>query len=225
MSTQISTNPQSPMADSNPQQLASNTGVNGPEAPQLQVRNPRYRIQKGDQIAIKFEFVPSYSETIQVQPDGFISLEGGVPAVYAEGKTQPELEDEIRSAYKGILKDPVVTVQIVSFIFPYFICWGQVYKPGKYELRGDLTVSQAIGISGGFNNNAKHSQVVLFRKVNDQWVSAKVIDVKRQLYSANLTEDMHLQPGDMIWVPKNFISKFYQFIPINTFRMDYVPSF
>jgi hypothetical protein len=36
---------------------------------------------------------------------------------------------------------------------------------------------------------------------------------------------MHLQPGDMIWVPKNFISKFYQFIPINTFRMDYVPSF
>jgi hypothetical protein len=86
--------------------------------------------------------------------------------------------------------------------------------------------SIAIGIAGGYNQMAKHSKVVLFRKVGDQWVSSQVVDLKHMLYTHNLAEDMHLQAGDMIWVPQNVISKMINLekvIPINTFRLDYLP--
>jgi len=221
--------PEGMSADSSPQPTSADAGT-GSDRPQLQQRNPRYRVQIGDQLGIKFEFLPNYSETVTVQPDGYVALEGGVDSIYVKGLTQPEIEDAIRKAYKGLMRDPiVVTVQMNSFISPYFICWGQVMKPGKYEMKGDITLSQAIGIAGGFTpNTAKHSKVVLFRKVSDQWVSSQVVDMKHMLYSANLSEDLHMQAGDMIWVPQNTTSKLInleKLIPINTFRMDYVPTF
>jgi len=187
-----------------------------------------YRVNIGDQLNIKFEFMPNYSEaTIDVQPDGYISLEGGVPPVYVLGDNVVQIEEKIRQAYKGLMKDPIVlTVELNSFLPPYFICWGEVTKPGKYEMKGDITLSQAVGIAGGYNQMAKHSKVVLFRKVGDQWVSSQVVDLKHMLYTHNLAEDMHLQAGDMIWVPQNNISKMINIekvIPINTFRLDYIP--
>lgn len=73
---------------------------------------------------------------------------------------------------------------------------------------------QAISIAGGFNEKSKHSQVLLFRPVSNQWAQAKVLDVKQMLNSNNLSEDMNLRAGDMIYVPKNTMSKVKPFIPI-----------
>jgi polysaccharide export outer membrane protein len=212
--------------DAAPQQVAMNSTTSG--VPQLAERHPLYKVNIGDQLNVKFEFLPNYSEaTIDVQPDGYISLEGGVAPVYVLGDNVIQIEEKIRQAYKGIMKDPiVVTVELNSFLPPYFICWGEVMKPGKYEMKGDITLSQALGIAGGYNSMAKHSQIVLFRKVGDQWVSSQVINMKHMLYTHNLAEDMHLQAGDMIWVPQNTISKLINLekvIPINTFRLDYLP--
>jgi len=227
ISSMASDKAQSPMADAAPQPTSANATTAGP-GPQLSERHPMYRVNIGDQLNIKFEFMPNYSEaTIDVQPDGYISLEGGVPPIYVLGDNVVQIEEKIRQAYKGIMKDPIVlTVELNSFLPPYFICWGEVTKPGKYEMKGDITLTQAIGIAGGYNQMAKHSQVVLFRKVGDQWVSSQVINLKHMLYTHNLAEDMHLQAGDMIWVPQNVISKMINLekvIPINTFRLDYVP--
>jgi len=227
MTSMSSDKAQATMADAAAQPASLNSTTAGP-TPQLGERHPLYKVNIGDQLNIKFEFLPNYSEaTINVQPDGYISLEGGVPPIYVLGDNVVQIEEKIREAYKGLMKDPiVVTVELNSFLPPYFICWGQVSKPGKYEMKGDITVSQAIGIAGGYNQMAKHSRVVLFRKVSDQWVSSQVIDLKHMLYTHNLAEDMHLQPGDMIWVPQNNISKLINLekvIPINTFRLDYLP--
>ena len=86
-------------------------------------------------------------------------------------------------------------------------------KPGKYELRGDTTLTQAVAIAGGFQDSARHSQVLLFRRVDDQWTEAKVIDVKKMEKAGVLNEDPFLHPGDMVFVPKNTISKIARFIP------------
>ena len=68
-------------------------------------------------------------------------------------------------------------------------------------------------MAGGFQDTAKHSQVLLFRKVNDQWTEAKLFNIKKMEKSGNLKEDPTLHPGDMLFVPKNAFSKFKQFIP------------
>jgi protein involved in polysaccharide export with SLBB domain len=68
-------------------------------------------------------------------------------------------------------------------------------------------VTQAVQIAGGFTENAKHSELVLFRRINSDWVQGTKINVKEMLKSGNLAEDLNLQPGDMLYAPKNTISK------------------
>jgi len=180
--------------------------------PQLQQRYPRYKVQAGDQFDVNFELSPEFNQTVTVQPDGFVTLRG-VGDVHVAGETVPELTETLRKAYSGILHDPLIAIVLKDFEKPYFIADGQLGKPGKYDLRGDTTLTQAIAIAGGFTETAKHSQVLLFRRVSDQWTEAKIFDVKKMEHDGNLSEDPFLHPGDMLFVPKNTFSKIQRFIP------------
>jgi len=59
----------------------------------------------------------------------------------------------------------------------------------------------------------------LFRRVSDEWVESKVLDVKKMQNSHNLSEDVHLRPGDMVFVPKSKISKIQPYLPSTNFSM------
>lgn len=183
-----------------------------PATPQLEKRHPRYKISSGDSFDVNFELSPEFNQTVTVQPDGFITLRG-VGDVYVAGQTVPQLTDTLKTSYSKILNEPMISVVLKDFEKPYFIADGQVGHPGKYDLRGEVTVTEAVAIAGGFTGSAKHSQVLLFRRVSDEWTEAKIINVKKMLKSGNLHEDPFLHPGDMIVVPKNTISKIERFIP------------
>ena len=96
-----------------------------------------------------------------------------------QGRRSGRLRETIKTAYSKILNNPPVSVVMKDFEKPYFVADGQVAKPGKYEMHGMTTVTQAIAMAGGFQSTAKHSQVVLFRRVDDQWTEAKLINVKK----------------------------------------------
>jgi len=147
-----------------------------------------------------------------VQPDGYITLRG-IGDLQVAGRTMPELTQLLRNAYAHILHEPLINVVLKDFEKPYFVADGQVGRPGKYDLRGDTTLTQAIAMSGGFLDSAKHSQVLLFRRAPDGWFSAQIFDVKKMEKQGNLDEDPHLHPGDMLFVPKNRFSKIKPFLP------------
>jgi polysaccharide export outer membrane protein len=105
-----------------------------------------------------------------------------------------------------------VAVALKDFEKPYFIVGGEVGKPGKYDLRSDTTVAEAVQIAGGFTQQSKHSQVVLFRRVNDDLVETRLLNLKEMLNGRSLKEDAHLRPGDLIFVPQNTISKIARFL-------------
>jgi polysaccharide export outer membrane protein len=175
-------------------------------------RFPRYQLQKSDVIDLAFTFSPEFNQTVTVQPDGYITLkEAG--DLQVEGLTVSQLIQKLRLAYASILADPVITVTLKDFERPYFVANGQVSKPGKYDLRGDTTLTQAIAMAGGFNDSAKHSQVVLYRKASAGWVEARLIDVKKMMNGRDLREDIHLKSGDMIFVPQSTLSKIRRYIP------------
>ncbi len=181
--------------------------------PGFQQRSPRYRIQAGDTFDLTFDLSPEFNQlAVAVQPDGFVTLRG-VGDLKVAGQTVPELTDTLRTAYAKILNDPAISVVLKEFEKPYFVAGGQVAKPGKYDMHGQVTLTQAIEIAGGFQSSAKHSQVMLFRRVDDQWTEAKLIDVKKMEKSGNLREDPFLHSGDMVIVPKNTMSKIDRFIP------------
>jgi polysaccharide export outer membrane protein len=202
----------SPATVANP---ANGAGV--PAVPQLQSRDQRYRIFAGDSFDINFDLSPEFNQTaVTVQPDGFVTLKG-VGDLKVEGQTVPELTGTLRTAYQKILNEPIISVVLKDFEKPYFIADGQIGKPGKYDLRGQVTVTEALAIAGGLTEKSKHSQVLLFRRVSDQWLSAKLINVKQMEKTGNLSEDPFLHPGDMLFVPKNTMSKIDRLIPVASF--------
>jgi len=196
--------------------VAGMAQVNSPSATgavsELHERNPRYRLRKGDTFDLDFELSPEFNQTVAVQPDGYVTLKG-VGSIFIEGQSIPELTETVKVAYSKTLHNPVIAIALKDFEKPYFIASGQVDKPGKYDLRSDLTVTEGVAIAGGFNDKAKHSQVVLFRPVLGGGYEAKLINVKKLLASRNLSEDVELQPGDMLYVPQNAFSKIRPFIP------------
>lgn len=178
-------------------------------------RHPLYRLTKSDIIAIDFTLSPEFNQTLTISPDGFVALRGA-GALLAEGLTVSELQEAIAKAYSKFLHDPDVTVTLKEFERPYFLASGEVSRPGKYELRGDLTVNEAVAIAGGFTQQARHSQVVLFRRISLDVAEAHLIDVKKMLNARDLREDWHLRPGDFIYVPQSRISKIRKFVPASS---------
>ena len=183
------------------------------EDSQFQSRESRYEIRSGDSFDLTFELSPEFNQSaVTVQPDGFVTLRG-VGDIKVDGQTVPELTQTLRTAYGKILHDPILSVVLKDFEKPYFIADGQLARPGKYDLRGKVTLTEAIAMAGGFTDASKHSQVLLFRRVSDQWTEARVFNVKKMEKTRNLAEDPLLHPGDMLFVPKNTFSKFDRFIP------------
>jgi polysaccharide export outer membrane protein len=205
------------VAQGTPASVAANAppvvaGKAATAAPGFQERNPRYHLRKGDSFDLDFAMTPEFNQVVAVQPDGYITLKA-VGSIYVEGQTVPQLTDTLKAAYANILHDPVVAISLKDFEKPYFIASGEVARPGKYDLRSDLTVTEGVAIAGGFDEKSKHSQVVLFRPVAGGGFEAKLINVKKLLASRNLTEDVQLKPGDMLYVPQNSISKIRPFLP------------
>jgi polysaccharide export outer membrane protein len=202
--------------------VSSQTGNSGNPIG-FQERYPRYQLLPGDTMDLVFEFSPEFNQTVTVQPDGYISLRG-IGDVHVSLETLPQLIATLQTAYGKILNKPAISVLLKDFERPYFTANGQVSHPGKYTLHGDTTVTEGVAMAGGFTDKSKHSHVVLFRRVSDQWTEARVLDVKKMLNAGNLSEDYILRPGDMIYVPQNTISKIARFIPTSSVNTYFSPQ-
>ena len=191
------------------QALGQNPQNSGPT---LEERHPRYALQREDVLLLTFPLTPELNQTVTVQPDGYINLQG-TQSVYAQGSTAPELVVAVKKAYAGILHDPVIHVDIQDFQKPTFTVSGQVGKPGQYELRSDITVAEAIAVAGGMTMQTAKTQVFLFHRTSTNWVEVKKVNLSDILRGKHVNEDAMIQPGDMVYVPEKFISSFRKYVP------------
>jgi polysaccharide export outer membrane protein len=204
-----------------PPAQASNSDADRPKPRQ---RNPRYRVQADDILELSFRYTPEFDQEVTVQPDGYVQLKGVPTDVHIQGQTIPEVINTLKLAYANILNDPVISVVLRDFEKPYFIAGGQVGKPGKYDLRGETSASQAIAIAGGFVDFAKNKQVLLFRRYTDDTVEVKVLNLKRVFKNKDPREDITLQPGDMLYVPKTAMAAIDRFLPRTSLGTYFSPA-
>jgi polysaccharide biosynthesis/export protein len=186
-------------------------------------RHPLYRLRPSDVVEISFTVAPEFNQTLTVQPDGYVMLKDA-GMVEVQGLNLTEFTEAVQKAYRGYLHDPQVAVLLKDFDRPYFVVGGQVGRPGKYELRSDTTVAEAVQIAGGFTSQSKHSRVVLFRRVNDSLMETHLLNLKKMLKESSLKEDAHLRPGDMVFVPQNEISKIARFLSKPSVSMYMSPT-
>jgi polysaccharide export outer membrane protein len=173
--------------------------------------DPRYRIQPTDVIELHYRYTPEFDQTFTVQPDGFATLQI-VGDIKLQGLTLDQLKAVILEKASLRLKDPEITLVLKDFEKPYFIVGGQVEKPGRFEMRGNVTALEAIAMAGGFKTlSAKHSQVVLLRKVGPDLARTEILDLKAAMTGSS-EPNIELRPGDMLIVPQNRISQIERFV-------------
>jgi polysaccharide export outer membrane protein len=198
-------------ASETPQPSAAQA-VENPGHPVASQRNPRYRINRSDILSISFPLSPEFNQgKVIVQPDGYITLQGA-GSLFVQNMTVPEAVEAVKKAYSKTLHEPIVDIDLVDFQKAYFVVLGQVGKPGQYDLRYDMTVTEAVAIAGGFQPTAK-TQVFLYRRMATGWQEAKQLKLNDILHGKNVTEDAELHPGDMIFVPEKTITKVRKYIP------------
>lgn len=189
------------------------------QATQPQAGPERYTLKASDVLGLTFRYTPDYNHDTSVQPDGFVQLKGLPNAVRIQGLTMQEAQREIVRAYSTILKDPEITVTLKDFEKPYFVVSGSVRNPGKFDYRGHTTVMQAVAIAGGFDNSAKHSQILLMRKYSKDLVQVTMVDLREVMKGKELNKDPEVRPGDTIFTPKSAFAKFAPFIPSSSLGM------
>lgn len=177
------------------------------------VTQERYRLQPGDVLEVQFRYSPEFNQTVTVQPDGYISLEIGGDLKVA-GLTIEETRRAILKKAGERLQDPVASVLLKEFQRPYFVVAGEVAQPGRIEMRERVTAIQAIMLAGGMKESAKSSQVVVFRKINSDVAEVKLLNLKSIRRTGDLENDLTLQPGDMVYVPRDKISKIERFMKL-----------
>jgi polysaccharide biosynthesis/export protein len=188
-----------------PVQSAPRTqAANVAPAPRLPATAPSattadYRLGPGDKLRVEVYKDAQLSQSLQVRPDGKVTLPLIGDIVAAE-LTPLQLRDRIANSLKEYITNPVVTVIVVEANPAMVFVMGEVNQPGSIPMRGPMTVLQALAMSGGFREFANPKNIRILRRYGNQ---QKVETIRFNYNDAikGTVAPMFLSPGDMVVVP------------------------
>ncbi|MGH6957484.1 MAG: polysaccharide biosynthesis/export family protein [Caulobacteraceae bacterium] len=175
-----------------------------------------YRIGPADRLDVNVFQIPDLSGKAQVDASGNVLLPL-VGQMKAAGLTAGQLSDEIAADLKTkYVKDPLVTVTVLTAASQTVTVDGAVAAPGIYPLVGPTTLLQAIALAKGPDDKtANEHKVALYRLVNGQRYGA-VYDLAA--IRAGTAPDPQVEGRDIVVVPgsrmKSFWNKFVSVAPI-----------
>jgi polysaccharide export outer membrane protein len=144
---------------------------------------------------------PSNSRPADAMPGFLIDERGDIQFPYAgnlhvAGKDAGTIQRELLQRLSKVYQKPEVTVRVASFRNATVYVDGEVRTPGTQSINDvPLSLTNAIGLSGGFTTTADRSRVDLIR--NGTTYTLNIDDlIKRGRNPA----DIYLQPGDTVRV-------------------------
>ena len=155
-----------------------------------------YRLVAGDKLRIEVYKDTQLSQTLQVRPDGKITLPL-VGDVAAAGKTSIQLRDAISASLEEYIANPVVTVIVTETTPQMVYVQGEVNKPGAFPLSGPMSIMQALALAGGFTDFANKKDI---RILSASGVQRTKFNYKEALEEGNRRVPPQLQAGDVIVV-------------------------
>lgn len=157
-----------------------------------------YRLGPGDKLRVEVYREAQLSQSLQVRPDGRITLPL-IGDVAATGKTPGELRESITTSLKEFVTNPVVTVIVQEAIAAQVYVIGEVFTPGAQVMQGPLTALQALAQAGGLKDFADKNDIRILRKGPVGTTQTIPFNYKDALKGR--VEPLHLQPGDTVVVP------------------------
>jgi polysaccharide export outer membrane protein len=193
--------------------MASLCGAFAQQTAQLVSRDQPYLLQPSDVLELEYEYTPEYNQVATVEPDGTVRLKL-LGSVKVAGMSLDKATETIKAKASVSLNKPEITLTLKDFVKPHFTVYGEVSRPGVYDIHGAVTVLQAIALSGGVKDTSKETQVLLIRKMNAEIAEVKVINTKLMSSAKGAREDFALRPDDMLIVPKSRLGKVEPYVRV-----------
>lgn len=153
----------------------------------------------------------SFTDT--VHPDGTVRLIK-LGAVCVQGMTLDEVKREVNLRYasfvSGLEVEPVLDAEAAHFVFIY----GEVTEPGRFQLLGPTSVTQALALAKGIRLGANTRQIAIFRRAEDWRMLATLVDL-RGMHLAKVptpADEIWIRDNDLIIVPPTPIKVFDNFV-------------
>ena len=194
-----------------------------PLAPMVPQEAAAYRVQVGDQLAIRLFLTPELNEDVTVRPDGRITTQL-VEAVPAAGRTPEAIAATLREGYGNELRDPRITVEVKSYAPARVYVAGEVVSPGEITSGGPPpTLLQAVVRAGGVRLSGNTARVLIVRRGDGNRPAVFSTHYADALSGRDPSADVALQPYDIVIVPKTGVAEVYawvnqhiqQFVPVS----------
>lgn len=152
------------------------------------------------------EAEPNISGIYHVSPDGFIDMHLIGP-VQVTGMTPVILRQTLQTKLKEYMKYPDVTVNIEQVVNSRILILGEVRYPGVYTLGRETTALDALAMAGGqlISSLLWDVKVVRGNMANPTLIN---INLERAMKQGDLSQNVLLQSGDIVFVPKTFVWRF-----------------
>lgn len=178
--------------------VSTPNGPNLPVTTQAEPFDVSYVIGEDDTLHISVWKEPDLTTTVPVRADGKISVPL-LDDVQAAGLTPMQLGALIKERLKKYVADPRVTVVVTRTDSHRVYVLGEVLHSGPISLLHRMTALQALA-TAGFTEYANTKKIYILRM--DNGLQQKIpFNYKRVISGEAASQDIFLQPGDMIVVP------------------------
>ena len=163
-----------------------------------------YRLGPGDVLALILTGDVELAYTLEVSREGFILIPQ-VGQVFVGNLTMGRLRDVLYTrlgrVYSGVRRGRNATTRFDVTVTRVRVntvrVLGEVARPGSYQIAATATVLAAIYDAGGLTERSNFRNVAVRRGSN----LVGVVDLYDYLLSGKLPTDIHLESGDVIFVP------------------------
>lgn len=134
-----------------------------------------------------------------VDKEGYIDFPQ-LGVIKVQGMTRTELTKYIKNQLieKGLMKDPIVTIQFLNFKVSVL---GEVNQPGTFEITSDrITLLDALSLAGDLTVYGQRENVKVIREENGERVVASLDLRNKDLLSSPY---YYLQQNDVVYVEPN----------------------
>lgn len=167
----------------------------------------KYTLGPDDVIEIAVQRHPEFSGTYPVNLEGKIQYKF-VGDLEVSGMTKTELEKKITEIISAYVINPEINVTILEYKSKVVYILGEVGAPGKYFMRSEtIPVREAVVNAGLPQLTAAMRRCLLITPDRTGKAKTRTVDLYGLLYGGDLSKNVEMKPGDVLYVPATVMAK------------------
>lgn len=163
-----------------------------------------------------------HSRLILIRPDGYMSLFNLEQDIIAAGLTLPQLKTIISEEYSKKFESVTVSLALETTNSNLVYVSGEVRKPDSYKLIGPTTATQILSKAGIIWETAELNSVIVISRSPEGKPIGRLVNLDKVVGEGNIGHDVLLKRFDIVYVPKNKITKVGLFV--KQYLSDIIPD-